>query len=115
MDAETKAKLVDRVMQTMARAHAPFPYLIVRYMPAIYGVAPLPDTLDRAVVIRLAQREHRIYSGTLRFCAVFGLDDAVYIGADGQPHEGPRPMGGHTFPWPLSLDRRMVPAPERAQ
>lgn len=110
MDAETKAKLVRQVMEIMERAHAPFPYLLVRIKPAVYGIAPLPAALDRESLIALAQREHATHGHVFSMCVVFALDDAVYLDAEGQPHEGPRPWGGRTVHWPLGAQAALAPA-----
>jgi hypothetical protein len=101
MDATQKQELVDLIAQLQQTPHAPFPYLIVRLMPAVYGVAPLPATLARERLIALAQHEHRLNARQLSMCVVFGLEDAVYIRPDGTPSPGPRPWGGRPVPWTL--------------
>ena len=94
-------KLVAEIMALQEQLHAPVPYLLVRLMPAVYGIARLPDTLARERLIALAQHEHRTNSRQLPMCVVFGLEDAVYIQPDGTANPGPRPWGGRAVPWTL--------------
>lgn len=98
MDTPT---LVRTLTEEMQRPHAPYPYLVVRLMPAVYGIAPLPASLDRESLIVLAQTESRALMGERSMCLVFAEDDALYIGSDGTPYAGPRPWGGHKVAWTL--------------
>lgn len=98
---DTTEKMIVEIMELQQRPHARFPYLLVRLMPAVYGVACLPDTLARERLIALAQHEHRTNARQLSMCVVFGLEDAVYIRPDGTPSPGPRPWGGRAVRWTL--------------
>lgn len=102
MDAHQK--LVEAIAELQRAPHAAYPYLIVRLLPAVYGVAPLPASLDREQLIDLALRESASRDHALQMCVVFADDDALYVGAAGAS-EGPRPWGGRVVLWTLAASK----------
>ena len=92
---------VQKFCEDMKRPHAQFPYLIVRLMPAVYGLCRLPAAATREYLIDLAQREHAASGHELSMCLVLSEEEALYIAHDGSLGEGPRPGGGHVVDWKL--------------
>lgn len=103
MDAEKKAKLVEKIMATLKRPHAPAPYLIVRLAPAIYGLCLLPAQLSRELLVDVAVRESASRNHEVKMCLVLSETEALYIGRDGTLSDGPRPAGGHLVEVKLSV------------
>ena len=100
------AKLLEQIMEMQRRPHARFPYLIVRLLPAVYGVATLSPSLDPEQLFGIAVRESASRDHALSMCLVLA-DDIV--------SKGPRPTGGRVVLWTLAAPQVMAPAAETLQ
>ena len=115
----------DRTIGALRPESRPYPYLVIRWMAAVYGTAEIrivasDDGLDPGRGITIVEPGHRdgaeldvsmrrriieaalVRSGEtrLRMCVVFGDKDSVFVEPDGRSsHSRETPRGG------LRLDR----------
>jgi hypothetical protein len=89
----------------LGKPHAPFPYLVVRLMPAVYGIAPLGRGLTRERLIALARAEHEAHATDLKVFLVISAEETLLVGHDDRLHQAQRPWGGRTVEWVIASAR----------
>jgi hypothetical protein len=69
-----------------------YPYVVIRYMSAVYDVRPLPPSMARERVIEFILSE--VKRTRFRMCCVFAADDCVYCEPDGSTMASNQPPSG---------------------
>ncbi len=60
-----------------------YPYLVVRIIPAVYRIKPLPQNLIREALVELGWKEFHANQGRFQISVVFGPHECRYLKADG--------------------------------
>jgi hypothetical protein len=84
-------------MTTILAAETPlepaqYPYVVIRYMPAVYDVRPVPPSMPRERLVSVILSEVR--RTRFRMCCVFAADDCVYCEPDGTTRASNDPPAG---------------------
>lgn len=58
-----------------------YPYVVIRYMTAVYDVRPVPPSMPRERLVAFILSE--VQRTRFRMCCVFAADDCVYCEPDG--------------------------------
>jgi hypothetical protein len=74
---------------------ATYPYLVIRVMPAVYSIRPLPADVGRDVLLALAWSVMDAHERRFRLCLVLGPSEAIFLEPDGRQHTSDSlPSGG---------------------
>jgi hypothetical protein len=71
-----------------------FPYIVIRIIPAVYQVKPLPQNLIREALVELGWKEFYANQGRFQIAVVFGPNDCRYLRADGTATSSHQPPAG---------------------
>lgn len=96
-------------ISALTRPHARYPYLVVRLLPAVYGIAELGRGLSRERLIAIACQEYEAHDSDLAVFLVLSEDETLRVGHEGQLKRARRPWGGRTLEWTLVI-ARLAPA-----
>jgi hypothetical protein len=69
-----------------------YPYVVIRYMSAVYDVRPVPASMARERLIEFILSE--VKRTRFRICCVSAVDDCVYCEPDGTTTASNEPPSG---------------------
>ncbi len=81
-----------------------YPYVVIRYMPAVYDVRPVPPSMARERLIAVILSEVR--RTRFRMCCVFAPNDCVYCEPDGTTRASDEPPAGGAVLTPDGVENR---------
>jgi hypothetical protein len=87
-------------------ANVTYPLLVIRLMPAVFHLRPLPADLSRDVLAGLGQAAMDALKRKHQMCLVFSPHEALYYLLDGRALESRQPPEGGFNPgfYPPELD-----------
>jgi hypothetical protein len=79
--------------EALAEPAAPaYPYVVIRYMPAVYDIRPVPPSMPRERLVAFILSE--VQRTRFRMCCVFAANDCVYCEPDGSTRASDDPPAG---------------------
>ena len=83
-----------------------YPYVVIRYMSAVYDVRPVPPSMARERLIAFILSE--VLRTRFRMCCVFAANDCVYCEPDGTTRASDDPPAGGAHLAPSGVENRSL-------